>query len=51
METKKIGDAIEAYGIPMAMHFAGSPVSCMANVRCASRNTIRDKSTRNGRLP
>lgn len=36
METKKIGDAIEAYGIPMAMHFAGSPVSCMANVHCAA---------------
>ena len=36
LETKKIGDAIEAYGIPMAMHFAGSPVSCMANVHCAA---------------
>ncbi len=36
LETKKIGDAIEACGIPMAMHFAGSPVSCMANVHCAA---------------
>ena len=36
LETKKIGDAIQAYGIPMAMHFAGSPVSCMANVHCAA---------------
>ncbi len=36
METKKIGDSIEAYGIPMAMHFAGSPVSCMASVHCAA---------------
>jgi L-alanine-DL-glutamate epimerase-like enolase superfamily enzyme len=36
LETKKIGDAIEQYGIPMAMHFAGSPVSCMANVHCAA---------------
>ncbi len=36
METKKIGDAIEAYGIPMAMHFAGSPVACMASVHCAA---------------
>jgi len=36
METKKIGDAIEKYGVPMAMHFAGSPVSCMANVHCAA---------------
>ncbi len=36
METKKIGDAIEEYGVPMAMHFAGSPVSCMASVHCAA---------------
>ncbi|MBV8811099.1 MAG: mandelate racemase/muconate lactonizing enzyme family protein [Acidobacteriaceae bacterium] len=36
LETKKIGDAIEECGIPMAMHFAGSPVSCMANVHCAA---------------
>ena len=36
LETKKIGDAIQEYGVPMAMHFAGSPVSCMANVHCAA---------------
>ena len=24
------------YGVPMAMHFAGSPVSCMASVHCAA---------------
>ena len=36
LETKKIGDAIESFGIPMAMHFAGSPISCMANVHCAA---------------
>lgn len=36
METKKIGDAIQEYGVAMAMHFAGSPVSCMANVHCAA---------------
>jgi L-alanine-DL-glutamate epimerase-like enolase superfamily enzyme len=36
LETKKIGDAVQEYGIPMAMHFAGSPVSCMANVHCAA---------------
>ena len=24
------------YGVPMAMHFAGTPVSCMANVHCAA---------------
>jgi L-alanine-DL-glutamate epimerase-like enolase superfamily enzyme len=26
----------EEYGVPMAMHFAGTPVSCMANVHCAA---------------
>ncbi len=36
LETKKIGDAIQSYGVPMAMHFAGSPISCMANVHCAA---------------
>jgi L-alanine-DL-glutamate epimerase-like enolase superfamily enzyme len=36
LETKKIGDSIQEYGVPMAMHFAGSPVSCMANVHCAA---------------
>jgi L-alanine-DL-glutamate epimerase-like enolase superfamily enzyme len=36
LETHKIGDAIEEYGVAMAMHFAGSPVSCMANVHCAA---------------
>src|SRR5437588_4921828 len=36
LETKKIGDAIQEYGVGMAMHFAGTPVSCMANVHCAA---------------
>jgi L-alanine-DL-glutamate epimerase-like enolase superfamily enzyme len=36
LETKKIGDAAQEFGVPMAMHFAGSPVSCMANVHCAA---------------
>jgi len=36
LETKKIGDAAMEYGVPMAMHFAGSPVCCMANVHCAA---------------
>ncbi len=36
METKKIGDLAQDYGIPMAMHFAGSPVSYLANVHCAA---------------
>ncbi|MGC4038107.1 MAG: mandelate racemase/muconate lactonizing enzyme family protein [Chitinophagaceae bacterium] len=36
LETKKIGDYAEEHGIPMAMHFAGTPVCCMANVHCAA---------------
>jgi len=36
LETHKIGDAIQEHGVAMAMHFAGSPVSCMANVHCAA---------------
>jgi len=36
METKKIGDYAEQAGIAMAMHFAGTPVSFMANVHCAA---------------
>ena len=36
LETKKIGDAAWEYGVPMAMHFAGTPISCMANVHCAA---------------
>ena len=36
METKKIGDLAADYGVPMAMHFAGSPVSFLANIHCAA---------------
>lgn len=36
LETKKIGDYAEESGIPMAMHFAGSPICMMANVHCAA---------------
>ena len=36
LETKKIGDMAQEYGIAMAMHFAGTPVSFMANVHCAA---------------
>lgn len=36
METKKIGDMAQTYGVAMAMHFAGTPVSFMANVHCAA---------------
>lgn len=36
METKKIGDMAQEYGIAMAMHFAGSPISFLANIHCAA---------------
>ena len=36
LETKKIGDAAMEYAVPMAMHYAGSPVGCMASVHCAA---------------
>ncbi|MCC6590056.1 MAG: mandelate racemase/muconate lactonizing enzyme family protein [Bryobacterales bacterium] len=36
LETKKIGDMCQEHGVAMAMHFAGTPVSFMANVHCAA---------------
>lgn len=36
LETKKIGDMAQEYGVPMAMHFAGSPIGFMANIHCAA---------------
>jgi L-alanine-DL-glutamate epimerase-like enolase superfamily enzyme len=36
LETKKIGDMAMEYGHAMMMHFAGTPVSFMANVHCAA---------------
>ena len=36
LETHKIGDMAQEYGVPMALHFAGTPVCCMANVHCAA---------------
>jgi L-alanine-DL-glutamate epimerase-like enolase superfamily enzyme len=36
LETKKIGDYAREHGVAMAMHFAGSPVSFMANLHCAT---------------
>jgi L-alanine-DL-glutamate epimerase-like enolase superfamily enzyme len=36
LETKKIGDYAQERGVAMAMHFAGSPVSFMANMHCAA---------------
>src|SRR5690554_6602179 len=36
LETKRIGDYAEEYGIAMTMHQAGTPISFMANVHCAA---------------
>jgi L-alanine-DL-glutamate epimerase-like enolase superfamily enzyme len=36
LETKKIGDLAQEYGVAMAMHFAGSPVSFFANIHVAA---------------
>jgi len=36
LETHKIGDMAEEYGVPMAMHMAMSPVACFASVHCAA---------------
>jgi L-alanine-DL-glutamate epimerase-like enolase superfamily enzyme len=36
LETKKIGDMAQEFGVPMAMHFAGTPISFMANIHCAA---------------
>lgn len=36
METKKIADYGERYGLPTALHFAGSPIAFMANLHCAA---------------
>ena len=38
METKKIGDYAMEHGVAMAMHFAGTPVSFMANVHMRGRD-------------
>ncbi len=36
LETKKIGDYAEDKGVGAALHYAGTPVSFMANVHCAA---------------
>ena len=36
LETKKVADYAERYGIPTALHFAGSPIAFMANLHCAA---------------
>ncbi len=36
LETHKIGDMAWEHGVPMAMHYAGSPIGHMACVHCAA---------------
>jgi L-alanine-DL-glutamate epimerase-like enolase superfamily enzyme len=36
LETKKIGDMAQEYGVPMAIHMAESPIACFAAVHCAA---------------
>ena len=36
LETKKIGDLAQEFGVSMAMHTAGTPISTMAAVHCAA---------------
>ena len=36
LETKKIGDLAQEYGVSMALHMAGTPLSTMAAVHCAA---------------
>jgi L-alanine-DL-glutamate epimerase-like enolase superfamily enzyme len=36
LRTHRVGDMAFRYGVPMAMHFAGTPVGFMANVHCAA---------------
>lgn len=42
LETKKIGDMAEDYGVAMAIHMAESPIACMAavHVAAATRNFL-----------
>jgi L-alanine-DL-glutamate epimerase-like enolase superfamily enzyme len=36
LETKKIGDLAQEYGVSMALHMAGTSISTMASVHCAA---------------
>lgn len=36
LETKRIGDYAQEYGVAMAMHMAGSPVAALASIHCAA---------------
>jgi L-alanine-DL-glutamate epimerase-like enolase superfamily enzyme len=36
LETHKIGEAAMEFGVPMAMHYAGTPIGALASVHCAA---------------
>jgi L-alanine-DL-glutamate epimerase-like enolase superfamily enzyme len=36
LETKRIGDLAQEYGVSMALHMAGTPISTLASVHCAA---------------
>lgn len=36
LETKRIADYAESYGLPTVLHFAGSPIAFMANIHAAA---------------
>jgi L-alanine-DL-glutamate epimerase-like enolase superfamily enzyme len=36
LETKRIADYAESFGLPTVLHFAGSPIAFMANLHCAA---------------
>jgi L-alanine-DL-glutamate epimerase-like enolase superfamily enzyme len=36
LETKRIGDMAQEYGVSMALHMAGTPISTIASVHCAA---------------
>jgi L-alanine-DL-glutamate epimerase-like enolase superfamily enzyme len=36
LETKKIGDMAQEYGVPMALHCAHTPIGAIASVHCAA---------------
>ncbi len=40
LETKRIADYADLHGIPTVLHFAGSPVGCMASIHLAA--TLRN---------
>jgi L-alanine-DL-glutamate epimerase-like enolase superfamily enzyme len=46
LETHKLGDAIQEYGVPMVLHNASGPVGSFANVRRPRRTSWCSRTTR-----